>query len=221
MVTAGALAALVFVQFSDAKFDDPIFDVPALIATPLNPRTLKSSERDGIVTEEVQFHSERDGEKDVEIFAFFSYPRGAQQLPAVIWNPGGLSQANPAFTQAAARRGYAGLCIDFPQQGYRSTGGYLINSGLELGDDPRTAPIAHGVVALLKAVSFLESRPEADKDRIGMGGSSWGGFFTTLMIGVDARLKVGSCHYGTGNLQFGNAWWGRRQPAQPALSARG
>ena len=187
--------------------EDPIFDVESLISTPLNPRTLKSSERDGVITEEVMFHSERDGNKDVEIFAFFSYRQGARNLPAYIWNHGGLSQASPDVTQVGARRGYAALCIDFPQPGYRSTGGYPINTGLDVGDDPRQAPIYHGAVALLKAVSYLESRAEVDKDRIGMAGSSWGGFFTTLMVGIDPRLKVGSCLYGTGSLQLGNAWW--------------
>jgi dienelactone hydrolase len=198
---------------------DPIFDVAALTSTPLNSRVLKSTERDGIVTEEVRFHSEQDGDTSVDIFAFLSYPKGARHLPAFIWNPGGLGQASPAFTEPGARRGYAVLCIDFPQIGYRSTGNYPINSGLELGDDPRKAPIYHGAVALLKAVSYLETRAEVDKNRIGMAGSSWGGFFTTMMIGIDPRLKAGSSLYGTGNLQLGNAWWdgqsqnGRTPPA--------
>ncbi len=205
--------------------EDPLFDVSALIATPLNPRTLKSTERDGVITEEVRFHSEQDGDKDVDIFAFFSYPKGAKKLPAYIWNQGGLAQASPAVTEVGARRGYAAMCIDFPQTGYRSTGGYPINSGLDLGDDPRQAPIYHGAVALLKAVSYLESRPEVDKDRIGMAGASWGGFFTTLMVGIDPRLKVGSCLYGTGNLQLGNAWWdgqsrGGREPPTPQQRER-
>ncbi|HTI50953.1 MAG TPA: hypothetical protein VL475_08380 [Planctomycetaceae bacterium] len=202
-----AVAILLSTPETGTAGKDPIFDVPALIATPLNPRTLKTDENGGIVTEEVRFHSERDGEKDVDIFAFFSYPKGARRLPAYIWNPGGLGQASPAFTEAGARRGYATLCIDFPQIGYRSTGNYPINIGLVLGDDPRQAPIAHGAVALLKAVSYLESRAEVDKNRIGMAGSSWGGFFTTLMTGIDPRLKVSSCLYGSGNLQLGNAWW--------------
>src|SRR5262245_34249657 len=190
---------------SDHK--DPIFDVPALISTPLDGRVLKSSERDGVITEEVRFHSKQDGDTSVDIFAFLSYPAGARHVPAFIWNPGGLGQASPAFTEPGARRGYAVLSIDFPQTGYRSTGNYPINSGLELGDDPRKAPIYHGAVALLKAVSYLETRAEVDKHRIGMAGSSWGGFFTTLMIGIDPRLKAGSSLYGTGNLQLGNAWW--------------
>jgi dienelactone hydrolase len=209
--------------------DDPVFDVQALISTPLNARILKSSEREGVITEEVMFHSEQDGEKDVEIFAYFSYPKdgpkGGQKLPAFIWNQGGLGQASAGATEPGAKRGYAALCIDFPQPGYRSTGGYPINTGLDLPADPRQAPIYHGAVALLKAVSYLESRSEVDKDRIGMAGSSWGGFFTTLMIGIDPRLKVGACFYGTGNLQLGNAWWdGRsqngRQPPSPAERER-
>jgi dienelactone hydrolase len=220
-----AIPALAFFTATAAAREDPIFNVPALIATPLNPRILKSNERDGVITEEVRFHSEQDGDKDVDIFAYFSYPKGARKLPAYIWNQGGLAQASPAVTEVGARRGYAAMCIDFPQTGYRSTGGYPINSSLELGDDPRQAPIFHGAVALLKAVSYLESRPEVDRDRIGMAGASWGGFFTTLMIGIDPRLKVGSCLYGTGNLQLGNAWWdgqsrGGREPPTPAQRER-
>src|SRR4051794_27183466 len=105
---------------------DTVFDFKALTATPLNPKTLKSTEKDGIVTEEVMFHSEMDGAKSVDIFAFFAYPKGAKKLPAFVWNQGGLYQANTYWTTFGARRGYAVLCIDFPLPGYRSTGGYPI-----------------------------------------------------------------------------------------------
>jgi dienelactone hydrolase len=188
---------------------DPVFDVPALTATPLNPKTLKTSEKDGIVTEEVMFHSEMDGDKSVDIFAFLVYPKGAKNLPAFIWNQGGLSQAGTYHIETyGAKRGYVGMCIDFPLPHYRSTGGYPINSGLEITPDPKKAPIYHGAVALLKAVSYLQSRPEVDKEKIGMGGTSWGGFYTTMMIGIDPRLKVGSAMFGCGFLEEGNAWWG-------------
>ena len=213
-----ALACLVIGAQAVAA-DDPIFDVARLSSTPLNSRVIKSDERDGIVTEEVRFHSETDGDKDVDIFAYFSYPKGASRLPAFIWNPGGLGQANRGYTETPAKRGYAVLCIDFPQPGYRSTGNYPINTGLILGDDPKQAPIYHGAVALLKAVTFLESRSQVDADRIGMSGASWGGFFTTLMVGVDSRLKVGSCLYGTGSLQLGNAWWDGIVQSGPSPSA--
>lgn len=186
---------------------EAVFDLKAILTPPLNTRTTTTTEKDGIVTEEVMFHSEKDGAKSVDIFAFFSYPKGARKLPAFIWNQGGLGQASTYWTEFGAKRGYATLCIDFPLPGYRSTGGYPINSGLELGEDPKRAPIYHGAVALLRAVSYLESRPEVDADRIGMAGSSWGGFYTTLMAGVDPRLKAASSMFGTGNLQVGNSWW--------------
>ena len=204
---------------------DPIFDVKALSSTPLHPRVLRTVEKNGILTEVVRFHSEMDGRKDVDIFAFFSYPKGAHKLPAFIWNQGGLAQASPEATASPAARGYAVLCIDFPQPTYRSTGDYPINTGLYVGADPRKAPIYHGVVALLKAVSYLETRPEVDRNDIGMAGASWGGFFTTLMVGIDPRLKVGSCLYGCGSLQLGNAWWdgvsrSSREPVGPAERER-
>src|SRR5688572_20186593 len=94
-IATSALLALMFLPAAAAG--DEVFDVAALSSTPLNARVLASREGDGIVTEEVQFHSERDGDKDVEIFAFFSYPRGAKGCQAYIWNPGGLGQASPGF----------------------------------------------------------------------------------------------------------------------------
>jgi len=191
---------------------DPVYDVKALSSTPLKPRVLKTEEKDGIVTEEVMFHSEMDGSKSVDIFALFSYPKGARALPAFVWNQGGLYRATTYWTEFGAKRGYATLCIDFPIGGYRSTGGYPINSGLALTPDLRKAPIYHGAVALLKAVSYLESRPEVDSDRIGMAGSSWGGFYTTMMVGLDPRLKAGACMFGCGALHLGNNWWSAPGP---------
>lgn len=194
---------------------DPVFDLKALLAPPLKAKGLKTTEKDGVVLEEVQFHSHNDGTKNVDIFGYFAYPKGAKKLPAFVWNQGGLYQATTHFPELGAKRGYAVLCIDFPLPGYRSTGGYPITSGVELPDDPHQAPIYHGAVALLRAVSYLESRPEVDNDRIGMAGSSWGGFYTTLMVGVDPRLKAGTSMFGSGGLELGNNWWEAKKRGGP------
>ncbi|MHB0939582.1 MAG: alpha/beta hydrolase family protein [Armatimonadota bacterium] len=184
---------------------DPVFDVPALIGTPLNAKVLKSTEKDGIITEEVTFHSEMDGEKSVEIFAFFCYPKGAKGLPAFVWNQAGLGKASTYFPELGAKRGYAALCIDYPLPNYRSTGSYNVYVGLD--GDAKASGLYHTAVALLKAVSYLQSRPEVDPERIGMAGSSWGGFFTTMMAGIDPRLKAASAMFGCGALELGNQWW--------------
>lgn len=68
----------------DGAVKDPVFDLDAILAPPLQARTLRSREKDGIVTEEVMFHAEMDGKKNVDIFAFFSYPKGAKKLPATV-----------------------------------------------------------------------------------------------------------------------------------------
>ncbi len=189
-------------------FVDPVFDVAALTATPLNAKSLSKTESNGIVTEEVMYHSETFNGVSVDIFAILAYPKNATNLPAIIWNQGGLSQADAnIITSQAAQRGYLGMCIDFPLPGYRSTGGFNIVAGLNQTPDPFDADISRGVVALLKAVSFLQTRPEVDPDKIGMAGSSWGGFYTTLMAGVDPRIKAASSMFGTGELQTGNLWW--------------
>ena len=186
---------------------DPIFDLKKLTDPPLDATLLSRSETNGIAIEEVRFFSEQDGTNRVEIFAIMAYPKEAKALPAVIWNQGGMAQATPYFPLLLARRGYVGMCIDFPQAGYRSTGGYHINSGLELTEKPERAPIAHAATALVRAVSYLQTRPEADPERIGMCGSSWGGFFTTLAAGIDPRIKAASAMFGCGMLQNGCAWF--------------
>ena len=119
--------------------DDPVFpDVKALYSTPLNARVLKTTEKDGIVIEEVMYHSEMDGTNRVDIFGLFGYPKGGKHLPAFVWNQSGLMQATAYFVELGAKRGYAVLCIDFPFKGYRSTGGYADTSaGLFVGDDPQ------------------------------------------------------------------------------------
>lgn len=217
------LAAGTLVLLAAGSAPDAVFDVKAILAPPLEARVLTSREADGIVTEEVTFHSEDDGARRVEIFAFFSYPKGGQRLPAYVWNQGGGARAEAEATVAGARRGYATLCIDLPIPGYRSTGAYPIVDGLVLTDDARLAPIAHGSVALLRAVSFLASRAEVDPARIGMVGSSWGGFFATLQAGLDPRLRAAASLFGSGRLDLGNPWWdarGKKTPPDAAYRER-
>ena len=83
-----------------------------------------------------------------------------------------------------------------PLPGYRSTGGY--GTDVSVPADPKTGGIYHCAVAILKAVSYLETRPEVDPNRIGMAGSSWGGYFTTLLAGLDPRLKAAAPMFGCG-----------------------
>jgi dienelactone hydrolase len=187
---------------------DPVFDLEALRREPLESRTLSRSAAEGIVTEEVRFRSEAG----VEIFGVLCYPEGAHGLPGFVWSPSGLGAASAAFPLQGARRGYVGLAIDYPVPGRRSTGAFPITDGLAAPEDPRSAPVYHGAVALLRAVQYLGSRAQADPARLAVLGSSWGGFFSTLVAGLEPRLRAAASLFGTGSLELGNPWWERRPP---------
>ena len=185
---------------------DPVFDLPAILAVPMEAKVLARAEKDTRVTEEVLYRSEHDGPKRVDVFAYLSYPKGRKSLPAVVWAMPGLAAANTWWPEFFARRGYAALCVEYPMKGYRGSGQYDI--AMDMGADPRAGGIYHAAVAFLRGVSYLETRVEVDPGRIGIAGSSWGGFFATLMVGVDRRLKVGASFFGAGELPLGCGWWG-------------
>jgi dienelactone hydrolase len=185
---------------------DPVFDLGAILALPMEAKVLASSEKEGIMTEEVLYRSEMDGPKPVDTFAYLSFPKDRRPMPAVIWAMPGLAPANTWWPQFFARRGYAALCVEYPMKGYRGTGQYAI--AMDMEGDPRQSGLYHAAVAFLRGVSYLQARPEVDRQRIGIAGSSWGGFFTTLLVGIDPRLKVGASFFGSGNLAMGNNWWG-------------
>ena len=188
---------------------DPVFDLQAILAPPLKC-VLKTTEKNGIVTEEVRFHSEMDGAKSVDIFAYFSYPKGCAATPGVHLEPGRFGTGNNVLD--GVRRG-ARLCdavhrlpdARLPFDGRLSD---RVRAGVAGGSEEGTDLSWRW--RRCGPCRSLESRAEVDKNKIGMAGSSWGGFFTTLMVGVDPRLKCGSCMFGCGGLHGGNLWWDGR-----------
>ena len=52
--------------------------------------------------------------------------------------------------------------------------------------------------------SLLAAQPEADPDRIGITGISWGGYLTCIVAGLDGRLKLAVPLYARGKLGAGS-----------------
>jgi hypothetical protein len=92
----------------------------------------------------------------------------------------------------------------------------LDDGGPNQGHDQKFAPFTdeevgrmwtyHAVAAVIRGHSLLASRPEVDADRIGITGISWGGYLTSIVTGVDDRLKVSVPVYGCGFLHENSAW---------------
>ncbi|MCM8764461.1 MAG: hypothetical protein NC830_03755, partial [Candidatus Omnitrophica bacterium] len=69
--------------------------------------------------------------------------------------------------------------------------------------NPSDANMTHFAIAQMRAITYLTGMPEVDPEKIGIGGSSYGGFFSTLIAGADPRIKCGMSFFAGGNMALG------------------
>lgn len=175
---------------------DPLFDFDAIANEPLDAVTLSTTESDGIVIERFEFTSAtRTGAPD-RVSGILAYPKGAARLPAVFWSQAGMSAANDYFPKVFAKKGYACLNITLPHPIRNSQAPFDTRN-------PREANLTRLAIDQMRAITYLASRPEADPDRIGIGGSSYGGFFASLIAGADPRIKAGFAFFAGGRHDLG------------------
>lgn len=137
------------------------------------------------------------------VTANFYLPRNVSKpVPAILYVCGharvftnGVSCGNKTAYQHHgiwfARNGYAALLIDTLQLGEIEGvhhGTYRMNQWWwnSRGYSPAGVEAWFGV----RALDYLCSRPEVDKDRIGMTGRSGGGAYTWTVAAIDDRVKV-------------------------------
>lgn len=167
--------------------------------TALKPVVTGTLEHDGVVVERLHFQSM----PGLYVTANLYRPKRVEgKLPAVLYVCGhaqvktnGLSCGNKTGYQHHgywfARHGYVALLIDTLQLGeiegahhgtYRM-GQWWWNSR---GYSPAGVEAWNGV----RALDYLETRPEVDADRIGMTGRSGGGSYTWTTAAIDERVRV-------------------------------
>jgi dienelactone hydrolase len=152
--------------------------------------------------------------KPTRVFAYYAVPEtGQPRYPAMVLVHGGGGTAFPHWATIWAQRGYAALAMDLSGRG--PDGERLPDGGPEQSEqakfrghaqDVREAWSYHSAAAILRAVSLLRSLPEVDPERIGITGISWGGYLTSLVAGLDDRLKVAIPVYGCGFLHENSVW---------------
>lgn len=182
--------------------------------TPLNARTLGTTQADGFRIEKVLF----DSQPNFPVTALLYLPdakSGAQQqkLPAIVVAPGHSATGKASdygFASTFARNGFAVLSYDPIGQGERLQYPDPAHPGQSLATRPTGE---HGEAGLqptllgdavaryfawdgIRAVDYLISRPEIDSNRIGAFGCSGGGAMTALLGALDPRIKaVGTACY--------------------------
>ena len=174
---------------------------------PLKSRVLKSSAQKGFTVEKIVFESLPKRYVTANLYL----PVGKGPFPAAIELCGhglGGKIGAPAEAILLAKNGIAVLVVDPIGQGERvqfldkegkpatrgaTTEHTLLNAGCNLVG---TSVAAWEWWDNHRAVDYLESRPDIDKTRLGVFGSSGGGTQATYLIGLEDRFKVASiCSY--------------------------
>lgn len=186
----------------------------------LETETLKEWEQDGVVCKIVRYQVGVFRGAPSRVAAFYACPRGGRKLPAIVEMHGGGQSASLNSVVTYAKRGYAGISINWG--GNKMSLGQEIWSGpqtdwgkldathppqrnktnhfagaltpdeytLDTFESPRNSNWFVVLMAARRAITFLEQQPEVDPVRIGAHGHSMGGKLTTNLAGIDKRIKA-------------------------------
>ncbi len=185
---------------------------------PLETEIVKEWIEEGVVCRYVTFKVGTFKGKESRIAAFYTFPEGARDAPAIVWAHGGGQRAELEHGKYVAKQGYAMVDINWggrelvegikkntdwgavdPSQGPQFyPGAKRERTKLDLLPDeftidPVTSP-RNGNWFLLayagrRAITFLEQQPEVDPNKIGFTGFSMGGNITSY-VAIDKRLKA-------------------------------
>jgi dienelactone hydrolase len=164
--------------------------------TPLNARVAGVIERPGYRIEKVVFESRPDFPVTAHLYVPAA-PAGAK-LPVIV-NPHGHWEWKKQEPTVQARligqalHGYLALVVDSPGYSFegdnrveRRWAGTHDDLRLVLGSQNATSVY---VWDLVRALDYLETRPEADMSRVGLTGASGGGLATLWAFAVEPRFR--------------------------------
>ncbi|HKZ46110.1 MAG TPA: alpha/beta fold hydrolase [Thermodesulfobacteriota bacterium] len=135
------------------------------------------------------------GYGNVKLHGYLAEPaniKANQKLPAVLLLHGYSDYGRPSWAKRYARMGFIALAIDVRGHG-KSQQDY--NPGFPgLMVDNITNPEKYSLVGVIldaiRGVDFLETLPEADRNRIYVSGSSMGGGSAMIVSALDGRVRA-------------------------------
>lgn len=168
--------------------------------------------------------------KPTRIFAWVGLPKGAcadKKVPGMVLVHGGGGTAFATWVKLWNDRGYAAIAMDTcggAPRGERDgkahprhpwSGPYGWHDARGYPDGPLADQWPYqAVTAVIRCHSHLRSLPEVDAERTGLTGISWGGYLTSITMGVDHRFKFAVPVYGCG-------WYDLNQPIWHSVAGGG
>jgi uncharacterized protein len=151
-----------------------------------------------------QYRVEFNGIKDDRVPAYVYVPKrdadNKKSLPAILlqYGSGGNKKTDyiVAIGKLFASRGYLVITIDSPNQGERRDKDKKTNDILGMASSER---VMHYCGDYSRAVDYLCSRKDVDRDRIGYVGISWGAITGITYCAYDERIKAVGSMVGGGN----------------------
>ena len=178
-------------------------DLESFERTPLRPVTTGRLEREGYAIEKVIFESQ----PGFFVTGNLYLPEGDGPFPGILHPCGHTDNGKAAGVYQRvnillARNGFVVLCFDPIGQGERKqlldpeTGRSLLRPTGEhqvLGVAP--VRLGRGLSSYMiwdgmRAIDYLQERPEVDPERIGCTGNSGGGNLTSFLMALDERIEV-------------------------------
>jgi len=153
----------------------------------LTPVTVSTETRDGLVREKITVASEAGARVPILLI---HRAEGEGRLPAVVClhGLGGNKEGMSGYLEAFARRGFVGVALDARYHGDRS--GNLSQAMAESFRTGKEHPYLWDTVwDTWRVLDYLQTRPDIDRDRLGVMGISLGGH-TTWMVSADPRVKA-------------------------------
>ncbi|MBI1356868.1 MAG: prolyl oligopeptidase family serine peptidase [Acidobacteria bacterium] len=152
--------------------------------------------------------------KPTRVFAYYAPARHVSgPAPGVVLVHGGGGKAFRDWAWMWAERGYSAIAMDLA--GHGADGERLPDGGPDQGpkekfddiaDGLREAWTYHAIADVMRALSVLQAQPGVDPERIGVTGISWGGYLTSIVVGVDDRIKAAVPVYGCGFIYRNSPW---------------
>lgn len=130
-----------------------------------------------------------------------SLPVKEGKVPCVVFlhGYGGKKEDILAMAGVVAKEGYAIMAIDAEYHGERKEEGKELYSP-NVTDSVRG--IIQTVIDLRRAVDYLETKPEIEREKIGYVGGSMGGILGAIFVGVEPRIKAAALIVAGGNMSL-------------------